>query len=186
MEVQSRGPFGAQSDILMRGSTFNQVLVLIDGMRINDPLTGHFNSNIPVSLTEVSRIEIYRGTASAIYGPDAVGGVVNIITKTFETGTNQPDQLDGKVELWYGQNNLKRSNSGINFQSGRWKAGAGINYNESDGHSLETDTLRGDFSVLTPSISLSAEITEKIQVAFRTAFDKRLFNARYFYTSSPI
>jgi iron complex outermembrane receptor protein len=76
MEVQSRAPFGAQADFLMRGSTFNQVLVLVDGMRINDPLTGHFNGNIPVPLAEISRIEVYRGPASAIYGPDAVGGVV--------------------------------------------------------------------------------------------------------------
>jgi len=185
MEVQSRGPFGAQSDILMRGSTFNQVLVLIDGMRINDPLTGHFNGNIPVSLTEISRIEVYRGTASSIYGPDAVGGVVNIISKTFENGKSSQDQLNGKVELWYGQNNLRRSNSGINFRKGRWKAGAGLNYSESDGHKLDPDTLRGDFRILTPSISLSTEINENIQVSIRTAFDKRLFNARYFYTNSP-
>ncbi len=185
MEVQSRAPFGAQSDILMRGSTFNQVLVLIDGMRINDPLTGHFNSNIPVSLTEISRIEVYRGNASPIYGPDAVGGVVNIITKTFQKGYEDKDHLDGRVEFWMGENNLKRSNSGISIRRGRWKASAGVNYSASDGQLLEPDSLRGDFRVLTPSVSLSSEISEKVQISVRTAFDKRLFNARYFYTNSP-
>jgi len=118
LEVQSRGPFGAQSDILMRGSTFNQVLVLIDGMRINDPLTGHFNSNIPVSLTEISRIEVYRGPASVVYGPDAVGGVVNIITNSFEPGRDGEDGIEGKIEAWYGQHNLRRTNSGMNLPSG--------------------------------------------------------------------
>ena len=44
VEVQLRGPQGVQGDILLRGGTFQQVLILIDGLRVNDPLTGHFNS----------------------------------------------------------------------------------------------------------------------------------------------
>jgi len=186
LEVQSRGPFGAQSDILMRGSTFNQVLVLIDGMRINDPLTGHFNSNIPVSLTEISRIEVYRGPASVVYGPDAVGGVVNIITNSFEPGRDGEDGIEGKIEAWYGQHNLRRTNSGMNLQKGKWKAGAGVSYSASDGHALDQDSLRGDFSIFTASVSLSGELSEKINLAFRSAYDNRLFNARYFYTNSPM
>ena len=49
IELQSRGGFGTQSDIVLRGTTFNQTLVLLDGMRINDPLTGHFSMYIPIS-----------------------------------------------------------------------------------------------------------------------------------------
>ena len=60
VEIQSRGGFGVQGDIVMRGSTFSQVLVLIDGMKINDPLTGHFNCYIPVSNMEIERIEILK------------------------------------------------------------------------------------------------------------------------------
>jgi iron complex outermembrane receptor protein len=185
LEIQSRGPFGAQSDILMRGSTFNQILVLVDGMRINDPLTGHFNSYIPVPITEISRIEVYRGPASAVYGPDAVGGVVNIITKSFEQGRNNVS-IDGKLQAWTGQHKLRHSSTGINFSRERWKAGAGIDYNESDGHPLEPDSLRGDFRVITPSISLSATLSPKTRLAYRSAFDMRDFNARYFYTNSPL
>lgn len=47
IEVQQRGPQGAQSDIVIRGGTFQQVLIIIDGIKLNDPLTGHFNSYIP-------------------------------------------------------------------------------------------------------------------------------------------
>ena len=50
LEIQSRGGFGNQSDIVLRGSTFNQTLVLLDGMRVNDPLTGHFSMYIPCLL----------------------------------------------------------------------------------------------------------------------------------------
>ena len=51
VEVQQRGPQGSQSDIVIRGGTFQQVLVIIDGIKLNDPLTGHFNSYIPVNTT---------------------------------------------------------------------------------------------------------------------------------------
>ena len=66
IEVQSRNAFGAQGDIVMRGSTFNQVLILVDGMRLNDPLTAHFNNYIPVAPTEIARIEVLRGAAAAM------------------------------------------------------------------------------------------------------------------------
>ena len=83
IELQSKGDFGIQSDVTMRGPTFNQTLVLLDGMRVNDPLTGHFSMYIPISPSEIHQIEIIRGGSSSIYGPDAVGGVINIVTKTF-------------------------------------------------------------------------------------------------------
>jgi outer membrane receptor protein involved in Fe transport len=81
IEVQQRGPQGAQSDIVIRGGTFQQVLVVIDGIRINDPLTGHFNSYIPIHPNDIDRIEVLKGASSAVFGADAVGGVINIITK---------------------------------------------------------------------------------------------------------
>ncbi len=185
-EIQSRGPFGTQSDILIRGSTFNQVLVLIDGMRVNDPLTGHFNSNIPVPLVDIERIEVYRGPASAVYGPDAVGGVVNIVTRSFESVIQDTDGIDGTLEMWYGQHKLKRSNSGLSFGKSGWRVAAGVSYNASDGHPLDPDSLRGDFNIITPSLSVAGKPTENIDFSFRTAYDRRLFNARYFYTNSSM
>ena len=58
VEVQSRGGFGVQGDIVMRGTTFSQVWVLIDGRKINDPLTGHFKWYVRVANREIDRIEI--------------------------------------------------------------------------------------------------------------------------------
>src|SRR5690606_29778239 len=80
VEVHSRGGFGIQSDLTMRGSTFNGVLVLLDGARLNDPMTGHFLTNLPIPLSEIARIEVMRGPATALYGPDAIGGVIQIFT----------------------------------------------------------------------------------------------------------
>lgn len=81
IEVQQRGPQGSQSDIIIRGGTFQQVLVIIDGVKLNDPLTGHFSMYVPLHPSEIERVEILKGAASAIWGSEAVGGVVNIITK---------------------------------------------------------------------------------------------------------
>lgn len=84
--VRQRGPFGSQTDISVRGASFGQVLVLIDGVRVNDPQTGHHNGDLPVALDDIARIELLAGAGSSLYGADAVGGVVNIITKRAPEG----------------------------------------------------------------------------------------------------
>ncbi len=80
LDLRIRGN-NIQADPSIRGSTFQQVLVMIDGVRVNDPQTGHHNLNIPVPLSQIERIEILKGSASSLYGSDACGGVINIITK---------------------------------------------------------------------------------------------------------
>ena len=84
LDLRSRAPDGVQSDLSIRGGTYGQTLVLLDGVRINDAQSGHHNMDIPVPLSAVSRLEILRGSGSTLYGSDAVGGVLNIITKTPE------------------------------------------------------------------------------------------------------
>ena len=80
VQVTPRSAFGAQADLALRGGTFNGVVVLIDGARFNDPQTGHFLSDFPVPLAEIARVEVVRGPDAAAWGPDALGGVVHVIT----------------------------------------------------------------------------------------------------------
>ncbi len=80
--VTDQGPLGSLQAVTLRGSNYQQVLVLLDGMRLNSASAGGYDlSELPVPLESIERIEILRGPASALYGADAVGGVVNIITK---------------------------------------------------------------------------------------------------------
>ncbi len=81
LDLQERSNFGVQADLSLRGSTFQQVLILIDGVRVNDLQTAHHNMDIPVSLESIERIEILHGNGSSLYGADAMGGVINIVTK---------------------------------------------------------------------------------------------------------
>src|SRR5665213_2392442 len=71
LNLQSRAPAGVQSDLSIRGTTFEQSLILLNGLRIDDPETGHLNLDIPVPLDAVSRIEILHGSGSTFYGSDA-------------------------------------------------------------------------------------------------------------------
>lgn len=81
IDVRQRGPWGTQADIRIDGGTFDQTLVLINGVKITDPQTGHNMMNIPVSLNAISRIEVLKGAAARVYGINALNGAINIITK---------------------------------------------------------------------------------------------------------
>ena len=79
--VRQRGPFGSQTDVSIRGAGFGQALVLVDGVRVNDAQSGHHNGDLPVALEDIARIELLAGAGSSLHGADAVGGVINIITR---------------------------------------------------------------------------------------------------------
>jgi iron complex outermembrane receptor protein len=85
LDLQSRAPNGIQADLSIRGASFGQTLVLLNGQRLNDVQSGHHNLDIPVPLDSIARVEILRGSGSTLYGSDASGGVINIITEPPET-----------------------------------------------------------------------------------------------------
>ena len=80
VDVRARGERGVQSDFSVRGAGFGQMLVLVDGVRLNDAQSGHHNGDIPVPLHAVERIEVLLGPGSSLFGADAFGGTVNVIT----------------------------------------------------------------------------------------------------------
>jgi outer membrane cobalamin receptor len=84
VDIQQRSPGGVQADISIRGSSFEQTLVLVNGLRINDAETSHFNLDLPVPLPAISAIDVLHGAGSALYGSDALGGVVDFVTATPE------------------------------------------------------------------------------------------------------
>ncbi len=79
VDLRQRSP-GVQADLSIRGSSFGQTLVLVDGLRLNDAQTAHNNLDLPFPFEAIERIEVLEGTGSTIYGADAVGGAVNFIT----------------------------------------------------------------------------------------------------------
>jgi iron complex outermembrane receptor protein len=80
VDLRQRAPDGIQADVSVRGGTFGQTLILLNGLRMSDPQSGHHNLDLPVPLESVERIEVLHGTGSSLYGSDAIGGVINLIT----------------------------------------------------------------------------------------------------------
>ncbi len=87
VDIRQRGAEGVQADINIRGGTFDQILILLNGINITDPQTGHHNLNLPVSLSQIERIEVLEGPAARIYGPNAFSGAINIVTRKPEYKT---------------------------------------------------------------------------------------------------
>lgn len=81
VDVRARGERGVQTDFAIRGANFGQMLMLVDGVRLNDAQSGHHNGDIPVPIDAVERIEILHGAGSSLFGADAFGGTINVITR---------------------------------------------------------------------------------------------------------
>ena len=82
VDIRTRGAWGVQADLEIDGSTFSQVLILLDGVRMNDPQTGHHNLNLALDPADLERVEVLYGAGSAVHGPDALGGVINLVPKS--------------------------------------------------------------------------------------------------------
>jgi len=81
VDLRQRGPFGTQADVSIDGGTFEQTLILIDGMKVLDAQTAHNSLNIPIPTDAIERIEIIRGPAARIYGINSLTGAINIVTR---------------------------------------------------------------------------------------------------------
>jgi outer membrane cobalamin receptor len=110
VDVRARGP-RLQSDFSIRGASFGQTLVLLDGLRMNDAQSGHHNSDVPLTLDDIERIEVLAGAGSSLFGADAFGGTVNIITRQRDTG--------GALHVSAGQHGLASGRAAIGFARGR-------------------------------------------------------------------
>ena len=132
MDIRKRGANGVQSDISIRGGSYEQVLILINGIRMNDSQTGHNNMNIPLDLSSVERIEIIKGPAARRFGQNAYAGVINIITKT-----------NDKEEIIVSANggDFKTYNLGLaaNFGTPKFSNFFQANTSSSEGYRYNTD-----------------------------------------------
>lgn len=81
VDVRQRGGFGVQTDISVRGGNFDQITILLNGVNISSPHTGHLSADFPVSPDDIERIEVLEGPAARVFGASAFNGVVNIITR---------------------------------------------------------------------------------------------------------
>lgn len=132
VDIRSRGPFGTQADVQIRGGSFEQTLILLNGVRMTDPQTGHHLLNLPVSTFDIERIEILKGAAARVYGMNAYAGVINIITRK-PVGKNLSFQVAG------GQYGFRQLLGSSDFKLGKTQHRFSIQNLSSDGYRSNTD-----------------------------------------------
>lgn len=149
--VSHTGVVGSQTQVRVRGAEANHILVLIDGVRANDPATGDEFSWEYLSTGNIERIEVVRGPQSSLWGSDAVGAVVHIITRNGESGSS----VDGYVE----GGSFSTSNAGLNASIGsdNWSLVGSVERFDTDGENISRNGGEKDGSDLTTA-TLSARL----------------------------
>ena len=170
IDIRRRGVEGMQADLYIRGGSFDQTLLLIDGIKVEDPQTGHHTMNMTLPLEVIERIEITKGSAGRIYGQNAFTGAVNIITKkniknnlSVELAGGSFDQKRGSLTV---QRKLENSNILFNY-----------NRKESEGYRYNTDFNNDELF-----IKSNFKIKDQ-KVSAIGAFNERKFGANGFYAS---
>ncbi len=184
VDLRQRGPNGVQADIQIQGGTFDQVLVLIDGVRLTDPQTGHHMLNLMVPPEAIERIEIIKGAAARRYGMNALSGVVNIVTlKTANPGV----YATGYTGSGFNKDTTSQNtynNKGLRLMAGLQGNGiqgwVSAGYDQGNGYRHNTD-----FRTFRSSVKLSSIPTKEsdIQLYFLGGIIHNAFGANGFYAA---
>jgi vitamin B12 transporter len=128
--VSRQGPAGTVTEIRIRGAEANQVMVLIDGIKANDPAFTDTFSFTDLTSFDVERVEVVRGPQSALWGSDAMAGVINVITRRPEQGATTEAFLEG--------GSFETINAGGRFatQTDRYQFDGSLSYLDSDGSNI--------------------------------------------------
>jgi iron complex outermembrane receptor protein len=170
IDLQSRSPKAAiQTDFSLRGSNFQEVLVLFEGQRINDPQTAHHNSDIPITKEDVERIDLLPGVSSAVFGPDSIGGAVNFILKKPKERKIVFESSGGQYKTWSGLFSATERIGNL---------GARLSVENQNSGGFYTDT---DFRKFTSTLDSTLEIPDgEYNLAF--GYQEKEFGAYDFYT----
>ncbi|MEJ2298868.1 MAG: TonB-dependent receptor plug domain-containing protein, partial [Woeseiaceae bacterium] len=159
--VSQSGVAGAQTQVRVRGAEANHVLVLVDGARANDPATGDEFRWEFLTTANIERIEIVRGPQSAIWGSDALAGIVNIITRSGDTAPT----VDAYIETG-SENTLNNAISG-SLQAGTLNLGMSIERLSTDGGNMSrTGSENDDSDATTAALSALWNTGDTLSVRF--------------------
>lgn len=173
LDVRRRGVEGIQADIGIRGADYNGTLLLVDGEPVNDPQSNHLTSDVDVPLDAIERVEVLYGAGASLYGSNAVGGVVNIVTRGANLG-NARGSWEGRIA--HGTDSL---------DAGSWRfaalpasrLGVAVDLSRSESSGFRDDT---EHSAKTVRVSSRLE-TDRGPVTLTLGYASREFGAYAFY-----
>ena len=175
IDVRRRGVGGVQGDLYIRGGGFDQTLLLVDGMKMDDAQTGHHTLNMILPLYLIERIEIIKGPAARIFGQNAFNGAINIVTKEFE-GEKRTVNLNLN-ELSYGSFEQKNISLSTKIVGEKIKSLISYSGNRSDGYRHNTDFKKNNYFIKTSFNSNNSPVD------VIASFTENKFGANGFYAS---
>ena len=176
VDMRQRGPLDVQGDLGVRGGTFDQTLVLVNGVRMNNPQTGHHNMNLPVPLQMIERIEVIQGGATNAHGIGAMAGVVNIVLKSAQK------KFNAGYALTTGEHNLLNSSFYVGKKMGKWGVQFGQQSQRTAGYIPNTD-----FESSKLFVNLEREFKlgkEKGHISIFYAENQKAFGAQNYYSTT--
>ena len=170
VDVRTRGANGVQSDIGIRGGTFDQSLILINGIKLSDPQTGHHSLNLPLDLVNVERVEVLKGPGARTFGQNAFSGAVNIVSAKPHKSYLKIGAQGGDFKLW----GARASGAVVTEKHNHFAA---LNYDQSSGYKHNTD-----YTIL--NAFYNGEIKSENGVfSILAGYTDRAFGANGFYAS---
>lgn len=169
-DMRQRGAPGQQTDVSLRGGTSDQTLVLINGVNVSDPQTGHHSMDLPFDMSAVKRIELLMGPAARIFGPNAFNGVVNLIMK---------DPAENSVSARLCAGSYHYNSEGLSFSlKGRSLSDYfSVSRTASDGYLDNTDFK--NLSIFNRAVLSAGSKKYELQ----TGYASKAFGANSFYSS---
>lgn len=184
VDVRQRGA-GTQADLSIRGGTFDQMLVLLNGINLTDPQTGHYALDLPVTLKDVDRIEILRGPDARLMGANAFAGVINIVTgsrredpeATIAGKGTRPYDMNARLSYCGGDHGLSNPSASLALQTAKTSMLTSIDYSRCDGYSTNTDhDLVNAFGQLRHESRLLGRMN------LQAGFQQKAYGAQRFYS----
>lgn len=168
VDVRRQGVNGMQADLYIRGGGFDQTLLLIDGIKVDDPQTGHHTMNLALPIEVIKRIEVIKGPAARVFGQNAFTGAVNIVTKDVEQNSLIAKVQGGSFGQFIaeatGTVSLKESSHIVHFSK---------NFSEGYRHNTDFDN--------TNYVLKSQFNKNKLPIELLTTYSERKFGANGFY-----
>lgn len=177
VDVRQRGGFGVQTDISINGGTFDQITILLNGINISNPQTGHNASDFPVSLSDIDHIEVLEGAASRVFGTSAFNGAINIVTKKADRNGFSAN-IEGGSFGSFGASGRAQTN----FHTGKWTHGYSLSggYKRSDGGTDNSDFEKGQgYANLLFSYANSLDLGAQMGIATQSYGANTFYSANY-------
>ena len=177
VDVRQRGGFGVQTDISINGGTFDQITILLNGVNISNPQTGHNASDFPVALADIDHIEVLEGAASRLFGTSAFNGAINIVTKKAQNDGISASVEGGSFGSFGAQGRVQTA-----FETGKWTHAYSVSggYKRSDGGTDNSDFEKGQgYGNLAFSYDQRFDIIAQLGIATQSYGANTFYSAKY-------